>query len=201
MLYEFIWLEITHTVTDVGTIKCVLVDTVLSKMLKIDSGDGQPSYWQCADCDYRSYKKDSYNLKNHIEAKHIVSDGHYCSECGRNVPTKDALRKHMATNHPKYWEIQNIPLYNHFICDLYILVDIVMSKMLKINSGEDGQPSYWQCTDCDYKSHKSQNIKNHIESKHIISEGYNCAECGKNVPTRNALRVHVARNHPFGVWR
>ena len=71
-----------------------------------------------------------------------------------------------------------------------------MSKMLKINSGEDGQPSYWQCTDCDYKSHKSQNIKNHIESKHIISEGYNCAECGKNVPTRNALRVHVAP-----IWR
>ena len=68
MLYEFIWLEITHIVTDVGTIKCVLVDTVLSKMLKIDGGGGQPSYWQCADCDYRSYKKDSYNLKNHIEA-------------------------------------------------------------------------------------------------------------------------------------
>lgn len=93
--------------------------------------------------------------------------------------------------------------YVHFIHHaLWLLfVDIVTSKMLKIDS-EDGHPSYWQCTDCEYKSYRkdSYNLKNHIESKHIISEGYNCSQCGKNVPTKNALRVHLARNHPYSHW-
>ena len=84
-------------------------------------------------------------------------------------------------------------IYNIFV------VDIVSSKMYKVNTNEGGHPVMWEwhCTDCSYTSAHGTNMKNHIESNHVISGGYNCLECGKNVPTRNALRMHMARNHPI----
>ena len=74
-------------------------------------------------------------------------------------------------------------------------IELVTSKMLKIDSSEAGASSYWQCTDCDYRSPHCGTIKRHIECKHVVSAGYNCPDCGKYVPTRNALRVHHHRYH------
>ena len=71
-----------------------------------------------------------------------------------------------------------------------------MSKMLKIDSGEKGLPSYWQCTDCEYSSPHCGTMKRHIESKHVLSDGFNCPECSYHVPTWNALKQHQRRTHP-----
>ena len=36
----------------------------------------------------------------------------------------------------------------------------------------------WQCSQCGYQAAKSTNVRNHIEAKHVASEGYNCRICG-----------------------
>ena len=53
----------------------------------------------------------------------------------------------------------------------------------------------FECSDCDYKTKHLHCLKIHIESKHIISDGFQCQLCEKLCPTRNALRAHQKRHH------
>ena len=78
-----------------------------------------------------------------------------------------------------------------------IVVDIVMSKMYKTDNVEGGHPSYWQCTDCEYRSSHGGTMKRHIESKHIASKEYDCPQCGKLLSTIHQLRLHQKSKHPF----
>ena len=55
--------------------------------------------------------------------------------------------------------------------------------------------SVWACTQCDYVAKQKVNLGNHIEAKHIQSNGYNCYHCGKLYPSKNALSSHVSRYH------
>ena len=65
-----------------------------------------------------------------------------------------------------------------------------MVKSLR-NSG----PSLWLCSDCDYSSKNNSNVYEHIEARHVGSEGYHCSFCDKTCPTRNAFRIHNVRHH------
>jgi len=51
------------------------------------------------------------------------------------------------------------------------------------------------CLECGKTASTRQHIKNHIESKHVISPGYVCNICNKFCPTKNALLLHRSRNH------
>ena len=53
----------------------------------------------------------------------------------------------------------------------------------------------WQCSACDHSSKRKQDLGKHIESKHLLSSGFNCDHCGRYCPNSNALQVHVSRNH------
>jgi len=55
----------------------------------------------------------------------------------------------------------------------------------------------WKCTDCDYQTKGRRGLFEHIESKHVGSEGYSCQFCQKFCPSRNALRSHMSRHHPM----
>ena len=66
---------------------------------------------------------------------------------------------------------------------------LVMQKLTKLPDGS------FRCLDCEYVSRVKACVKIHIESKHVISGGFSCHECGKHVPTRNALKVHRQWNH------
>ena len=67
--------------------------------------------------------------------------------------------------------------------------ELVNSKLVRL---EDGS---FRCADCDYSSKVKACVRIHIESKHIHTGGFMCPQCGKHVPTRNALKVHKQRNH------
>ena len=73
--------------------------------------------------------------------------------------------------------------------DSDVIETMVMGKLTRTQDGGYG------CTDCEYTSKHLNCVKIHIESKHINTGGLYCRECGKNVPTRNALKVHRQRNH------
>ena len=54
----------------------------------------------------------------------------------------------------------------------------------------------WRCIECGYSRKNKVRVANHIEAKHIDSEGFNCDLCGKFCSTSNALQIHISRNHP-----
>ena len=99
----------------------------------------------------------------------------------------------------------NTPLFSnniklHFIIFIEIncdaVVDIVLSKMYKIDTSEVGEPVKWdwRCTDCDYRSPHGTTMKRHIESKHI-GKLYVCEICQHKFSTQNAMNGHKARLH------
>jgi len=65
--------------------------------------------------------------------------------------------------------------------------DAIQSKMGKNIEGQ------WQCTDCEYASQHSTNVRNHIEVNHMASVGYFCQHCDKFCKTKNALNLHRSR--------
>ena len=53
----------------------------------------------------------------------------------------------------------------------------------------------WVCLDCGYRTKIKTNMRMHVESKHVVSEGFQCHICLLLVPNRKALRNHLDRNH------
>jgi len=64
------------------------------------------------------------------------------------------------------------------------VIDVKMWKNLE---------GYWQCTDCNHTSQQPTNMRNHIESNHVLTNGYYCQQCGKFCKTKNALSIHRTR--------
>jgi len=71
---------------------------------------------------------------------------------------------------------------------------VVEMKMWKETTDDRGL--MWRCADCDYTVKDKRGMFEHVESKHVGSQGYTCLYCGKHCPSNNALRSHVSRNHP-----
>merc|ERR1719220_2668024 len=71
---------------------------------------------------------------------------------------------------------------------------VVEMKMWKETTADRGL--IWRCADCDYTVKDKRGMFEHVESKHVGSQGYTCLYCGKHCPSKNALRSHVSRNHP-----
>ena len=56
----------------------------------------------------------------------------------------------------------------------------------------------WYCTTCNYVNNSKATVKQHIETNHVISAGFECQICGKICPNRHALKMHKLRNkHSF----
>jgi len=69
--------------------------------------------------------------------------------------------------------------------------DVIRSQMYKRMDG------FWVCSSCEYSSKSSSSVREHVESKHISSDGYPCAVCGHVCPTRKALKMHIFRSKHF----
>ena len=73
-----------------------------------------------------------------------------------------------------------------FLVDLDAQVSSLLAKQL------DGA---WTCTECGYKSNVKTNVKMHVESRHLVSEGFSCPTCQLLCPNRKSLRNHMTRKH------
>ena len=56
----------------------------------------------------------------------------------------------------------------------------------------------YHCAYCQLSSNKKCNVKNHVESKHVSTEGVACGECDVVCKTRKALKMHELRRHKMG---
>ena len=52
--------------------------------------------WTCVACGKNDQK---INIKKHIEGHHIERSDHFCNICGKHCRSRNALQKHMSTNH------------------------------------------------------------------------------------------------------
>lgn len=77
------------------------------------------------------------------------------------------------------------------IIDIFtdILNKTIQDRMVHLSSGLYG------CSECDYTTKYRTTCLNHIESKHLPTNGFICNFCEKFCPTRNALKSHVSKKH------
>jgi len=54
--------------------------------------------WCCTDCSYKSYHS-KYDIKKHVESKHVEHHSVFCQFCNKACPNIHALRKHQQRNH------------------------------------------------------------------------------------------------------
>jgi len=54
--------------------------------------------WCCTECPYKSYHS-KYDIKKHVESKHVVHHSVFCPFCNKTCPNIHALRKHQQRNH------------------------------------------------------------------------------------------------------
>ena len=59
----------------------------------------------------------------------------------------------------------------------------------------------WKCSVCDYESKLKARTFEHVEARHVKSQGYNCSICQKFCSTYNALKLHKSRYHRQLVWQ
>ena len=140
--------------------------------------------WKCSVCDYESKLK--ARTFEHVEAKHVQSQGYNCSICQKFCSTYNALKLHKSRYHRQLVWRNKIA----FIIEYFLLFpeEEIMSKMLK----SDGQ---WSCTVCSYSSVLKHNVLKHVEAKHVATSGYNCVLCQKFCSSLNALKLHESRYH------
>ena len=67
-------------------------------------------------------------------------------------------------------------------------------RSLYCKVGEGGEAGF-QCSACEHFSRSRQNMENHVEAKHVQTEGWPCHLCDKVCPSRNAYNVHFSRYH------
>ena len=65
----------------------------------------------------------------------------------------------------------------------------------QINSMMERLDGVWVCKTCDKRDRLNTNIKKHIEGIHIEGSTHSCRLCAKNFRSKNALQVHMSRNH------
>ena len=57
------------------------------------------------------------------------------------------------------------------------------------------EPNSLNCLSCPYSANQRGTLRNHIESKHLVTGGFKCVDCHKVCPTRHALKNHRFRQH------
>ena len=69
----------------------------------------------------------------------------------------------------------------------------IESKMVKEETCDGG--FLWRCIECGHSSKRRDNIRTHIESKHIVSDGFNCTYCGRFFSNKHSMQTHVSKYH------
>ena len=75
-----------------------------------------------------------------------------------------------------------------------IIFFVGLDELIEQNMQKD-ELGIWGCMQCEFTSNKTNNVRNHIEAKHIQSAGFQCSVCNAVSPTRHAMKMHMLRKH------
>ena len=78
-----------------------------------------------------------------------------------------------------------------FIVDESAAIDqAVLSQMTKLDSG-------WHYLACGWETSHKTRLYEHVEAKHVQTNGYSCPICEKVCQSKNALKCHRYKYHRF----
>ena len=153
----------------------------LDAIIESKIGKRSDKDYQCLDCGYVTQQKT--NMKVHVEGKHVNNHpGVVCQYCNKRLSTREALRNHLSRS--------RCSAIFHWILFTEAELNAVISS--NMSRKDDGN---WLCNVCGFSSNKKSNCQSHVESKHVVSAGFNCNICGIICPNRKSLRNHQDRRH------
>ena len=96
-------------------------------------------------------------------------------------------------------------MFNVWSCFVFLILILTLNKIVEIDPEAEAQimelmlktPTDWVCghLQCDYSAVKKQDLRRHIESKHVDIGGVQCDHCDQVCTTRRALTRHVRKYH------
>ena len=93
LLWNIIWQSFIGIINTFIVVICFLYFTDLFESLMVSLGGGK---WQCVQCGHQSQK---FNVKCHIEAKHMESFEYPCPQCHEILKNRWALKNHVTKFH------------------------------------------------------------------------------------------------------
>ena len=76
-----------------------------------------------------------------------------------------------------------------FSLDVAEAVDIAVSSQMVKCEG------VWKCMACGWQTKFKTRLYEHVEAKHVETNGYTCQICQKFCPTQKALKMHRSKYH------
>ena len=92
--------------------------------------------------------------------------------------------------------ITEIYSYTTHVKRLFIFIDLELDRLVESKIGRivvDGSKR-WSCEDCDYSTPYKQDMKKHVERRHIDMH-ITCPKCSTNVGSRYELKTHMRERH------
>ena len=159
----------------------------------------------------------------HVEAKHVQTEGYHCPLCQKFCPNSKSLKNHKSrcpNKSPRIivWTfirvnfaqaITNIPLtHTEHMSDIWSLICCISATTIAhsvqdkefadslIRSKLEMNPDtrLWSCKECPYNHLRHDVMKKHVDAQHMAIQ-YSCYICLKLSPTQHALNQHQASQH------
>ena len=85
-------------------------------------------------------------------------------------------------------------MIHDLVDQMQLVTDLVASKMI-----HDDFNRNWRCHDCDFVTKYKTRLFEHVEAKHVETEGYSCFICKKFCASIKGLKVHNQKYHKQGL--
>ena len=158
----------------------------------------QEKPFSCSECSFTS--KRGCDLKRHIQDRHSDEKSFKCSRCSHQTKRKDSLKSHILKKHinPKIRKYAEFLIHDGET-DKYICPKCSFSTpSYSVFAGHiitHSEVKRFACKNCDYKSHKKQQLKSHILFKHSVDKPYKCGQCSYQCVKKRAFTIHYLSKH------
>ncbi|XP_031635554.1 zinc finger protein 37-like [Contarinia nasturtii] len=136
---------------------------------------------ECYLCPYQCFNK--YNLKRHMQAKHLGEKSFRCGVCEKGFCTKFNLKQHLAT-HAKQRPFRCAKCYRPFF-----------QESDKETHEERCNRRLYQCYVCKDLKQNSHQLKQHMRSHHTGDKPFPCKLCDTRFATLDGARRHTKTLH------
>ncbi|KAK3579005.1 hypothetical protein CHS0354_034802 [Potamilus streckersoni] len=176
------------------------------------SNSASKEIYKCEECDYSS--KNKHYLKQHVDLVHSSDRPYKCPFCDYAGKRSHALREHLIVHsnerpfeciHCNATFRKKGHLTNHIkLHTTHRLLKCPICKDLVSEAGDNGLDVHlrtvhntekvYGCDLCDYVAPSEQEIKGHIEIKHVDDLGYKCSVCNFLTKDRSHFEVHFKQH-------
>ena len=168
--------------------KCTVKDSLKQHIKSVHSGEK----FFCKHCEKQFNCKSDMN--RHIRTFH--SDEVYpCPDCSKQFPQKRYLKEHLQTRScNKALESKNKKLISEDLICSYCGYTTADSRTLERHvNGVHLKEGLTKCDQCEYSSIRPDDVKRHIEHKHIGKQ-YICEICSKICKWKSDLDQHMKKH-------